>query len=125
MKLSAKYKENTLLFASVIIPSLNEDESLKEQFWNDFQAYFLALDIDVQNQLQLLVKAISALSIVYTFKGFNRLSFEQRKKYISRLFHFPIPMFVSGLTGLRSLFLFTYYTNETQWKKIKYNGPIQ
>lgn len=125
MKLSAEYKENTLLFASVILPSLNEDESLKEQFWNDFQAYFFGLDVDVQNQLQLLVKVIRFLSIVYNFKSFNRLNYVQRKKYITRLFQFPIPMFVSGLTGLRSLFLFSYYTNETQWKKIKYNGPIQ
>ena len=112
-----------MLFASVILPILEENEELKSQFWLDFHGFFLGQDKDVQNQLKLLIKVISSLSILYTFKSFKRLSFAQRQKYIESLFNFPIPLFVSGLTGLRSLCLFAFYSNEAQWKKINYHGP--
>lgn len=119
MSIAAKHKENTLLFASVILPILEEDESIKDQFWNDFEFFLSGQDIDIQNQLKLLIKLISYLSFLYTFKAFNRLSIKKRQKYIQKLFNFPIPMFVSGLTGLRSLCLFAFYTNESQRKKSK------
>lgn len=123
MNADEQHKENLLLFASVILPILHENEEVLERFWEDFQDYFLELEGDVQEQLKLLIKAISAMSFLYNFKSFRKLDFQQREKYIKKLFNFPIPLFVGGLTGLRSLCFFAFYTNESEWKKIKYNGP--
>lgn len=123
MSKTKEIDQDLLLFASVIITELEGDDVLKKEFWNSFHSMFLELDEDVQKQLKLLISAISMLSLVYTFQAFNKLDYTKRQNYISRLFNFPFSKFVSGLTGLRSLCLFAFYTQKEQWQKINYDGP--
>jgi hypothetical protein len=121
---SSKLNQNLMLFATVIIPELEGDSVRKRDFWNNYYTLFLEMDIDIQKQLEMLIKLISVLSFFYTFHAFNQLDFKQRQKYIKRLFNFPYSKIVSGLTGLRSLCLFAYYSQEDNWKEINYNGPV-
>jgi len=118
------FKENILLFAEIIVPELHKKASLKYAFIKNFKQLFLGLEKDSASKIKLLVNVIAKLSIVYNFKPFKELSFENRKKYIDKLFHFPVGKLVGGLTGLRSLVLISYYGIEDVWPTINYEGPI-
>ncbi len=118
-------KENILLFAEVIVPDLRHKTSLEYSFIKNFKQLFLGLEPDSASKIKLLVNVIDYLSIAYNFKSFEQLSFENRKKYIDKLFHFPVGKLVGGLTGLRSLVLISYYGIDEVWTTINYDGPIK
>lgn len=118
------FKENILLFAEVIVPELHKNTSLEYSFIKNFKQLFLGLEADSASKIKLLVNVIDKLSFVYNFASFENLSFEKRKKFIDKLFHFPIGKVVAGLTGLRSLVLISYYGIEGVWPRINYKGPV-
>lgn len=114
-----------LPFATVMIPDLEEMENERDDFYQSLKDFFKSIDAKTKKQLFLLLHLINFLSYLYNAKGFNKLSYSSRKKYIKKLFNLPINKIVGGLIGLRSLCFFTYYTQEKQWKKINYDGPIK
>lgn len=112
-------------FATIMIPDLEDSNDERDEFHESLLSFFKTIDVGTQKQLFLLLHLINFLSYVYNAKGFRKLSYQSRKVYIKKLFNFPINKVVGGLTGLRSLCFFTYYTQEQQWKKINYDGPIK
>jgi hypothetical protein len=123
---SGSSKSDTLInFASVMIPDLQESENEKGAFLLVLNRFFLSLDRPLRRKLDLLLQMVNFLSFFYNGRSFNRLSYSQKCKYIDRLFEFPVNTLISGLTGLRTLCFFAYYTDADQWKKINYEGPIK
>ncbi len=120
-----KFKQNIILFAEVIVPDLHQNTSLEYAFIKNFKQLFQGLEEDSASKLKLLVSVIDKLSFLYNFTSFEDLTFENRKKYIDKLFQFPIGTIVAGLTGLRSLVLISYYGIEEVWPTINYDGPIK
>jgi len=123
--MDSKFEQNIILFAEVIVPNLHENTSLENSFVKNFKQLFLGLEADSASKIKLLVNVIDKLSFVYNLKSFEKLSYEKRKKYIDKLFQFPIGKVVAGLTGLRSLIFISYYGIDKVWPIINYNGPIK
>ena len=123
--MDSKFEQNIILFAEVIVPNLHENTSLENSFVKNFKQLFLGLEADSASKIKLLVNVIDKLSFVYNLKSFEKLSYEKRKKYIDKLFQFPIGKVVAGLTGLRSLIFISYYGIDEVWPIINYNGPIK
>ena len=120
-----KFKQNIILFAEVIVPNLHKNTSLEYAFIKNFKELFQGLEEDSTTKIKLLVNVIDKLSFVYNFTSFENLSFEKRKNFINKLFHFPIGKVIAGLTGLRSLVLISYYGIDEVWPMINYDGPIK
>ena len=118
------FKGNILLFAEVIVPELKKNTTLEYAFIKNFKQLFLGLESESASKIKLLVSVIDKLSFVYNFTAFENLSFEKRKIFIDKLFHFPVGKVVAGLTGLRSLVLISFYGIEDVWPTISYEGPI-
>ena len=124
MKLSIKQREKLLGFARVIIPELEEENGLKNDFIIHFEKLFFSFDKDTQKKLLLFISVISVLSLFYNAKAFSRLTYDEQKTYIARLYNFPVAKIVSALTGLRTLCFISYYSIKEVWKTINYDGPI-
>jgi len=118
-------KQNIILFAEVIVPSLYQNASLEYSFIKNFEELFQGLEKDAISKIGLLVKLVGVLSYIYNLKSFEKLSYRKRQKYLDKLFQFPVGKIVAGLTGLRSLILISYYGIEEVWTTINYNGPIK
>ena len=123
--MDSKFKPNIILFAEVIVPYLHQKVSLKDSFIKNFMQLFNGLEEDSASKIKLLVQLISILSFIYNFKSFDKLSYVKRKKFIDKLYQFPVGKIVAGLTGLRSLVLISYYGIDEVWPTINYNGPIK
>lgn len=124
MTLSISHRKTVFLFASVIIPDLNQSTSLENDFILHFEKLFFGFDPDTQRKLKLFISIISILSFFYNARSFEKLSFEKRQNYIERLFNFPINKIISALTGLRTLCFISYYSLKEVWTSINYDGPI-
>ncbi len=122
--MNPNFKDNIILLAEVIVPEMYQNTSLKDTFIKNFKQMFYGLEEDSSIKIKLLVQVIEKMSYVYHFKSFSNLSFDKRKKYIDKLFNFPIGKIVAGLTGLRSLILISYYSIEQVWPSIHYDGPV-
>ncbi len=120
-----KFKQNVLLFAEVMVPDLHQNASLEYSFIKNFKQLFQGLEKDSADKIKLLVTLIETMSFIYNFRSFKKLSYEKRKKFIGRLYQFPVGKIVAGLTGLRSLILISYYGIEEVWPNINYDGPIK
>lgn len=120
-----KFKQNIILFAEVIVPSLHKNTSLKYTFIKNFKELFQGLEEDSASKIKLLVQLIGMMSYVYNFKSFDKLSYTKRKEFIDKLYQFPVGKIVAGLTGLRSLVLISYYGIDEVWPTINYDGPIK
>jgi|GEM_PF-2678722 len=118
------FKQNIILIAEVIVPELHDNDALKYTFIKNFKQVYQDLENDSATKIKLLVKLIEYLSFIYNFNSFENLNYIKRKKYINKLFHFPIGKIVAGLTGLRSLIFISYYSIDNIWPTINYNGPI-
>jgi len=118
------YKQTILHFAEVIIPDLQNNTALQYAFIKNFKQLINGLEPESASKIELLVKVIDKLSLIYNFQPFRKLSYEQRAKYINRLFNFPIGKVVGGLTGLRSIVMVSYYATEDVWLSINYDGPV-
>lgn len=123
--MNPKFKQNIILFAEVIVPSLHQNASLEYAFIKNFKQLFQGLEEDSATKIKLLVQFIDIMSYVYNFKSFNDLSYDKRQKFIDKLNQFPIGKIVAGLTGLRSLVLISYYGIDEVWPTINYDGPIK
>lgn len=110
-------------FATVLIPELESNTSLKKSFTDNFDELFSGLEDDSQQKLGLLVSLISALCFAYTFRRIGKLTYFKRKKFVDQLFSFPIAKVVGGVSGLKSLCFISFYGIEEVWKTIKYEGP--
>ncbi len=120
-----KFKQNIILFAEVIVPDLYKNTSLEYAFIKNFKELFQGLEEDSASKIKLLVQLIGMMSYVYNFKSFDKLSYTKRKKFIDKLYLFPVGKIVAGLTGLRSLVLISYYGIDEVWPTINYDGPIK
>jgi len=120
-----KFKQNVLLFAEVMVPDLHQNASLEYSFIKNFKQLFQGLEKDSADKIKLLVTLIETMSFIYNFRSFEKLNYENRKKFIGRLYQFPVGKIVAGLTGLRSLILISYYGIEEVWPNINYDGPIK
>ena len=118
------FKQNIILIAEVIVPELHDNDALKYTFIKNFKQVYQDLENDSATKIKLLVKLIEYLSFIYNFNSFENLNYIKRKKYINKLFHFPIGKIVAGLTGLRSLIFISYYSIDNIWPTINYDGPI-
>ncbi len=118
------FKQNIIFFAEVIIPDLRNNTSIEYAFIKNFKQLINGLEPESESKIKLLVKVIDKLSLVYNFQSFEKLSYKKRKKYIDRLFNFPMGKIVGGLTGLRSIVLISYYGIEDVWPSINYHGPV-
>ena len=123
--MDSKFEQNIILFAEGIVPDLYKNTSLEHSFVKNFKQLFIGLEADSASKIKLLVNVIDKLSFVYNLRSFEKLSYEKRKKYIDKLFQFPIGKVVAGLTGLRSLIFISYYGIDEVWPIINYNGPIK
>lgn len=122
--MNSKFKQTIILFTEVIIPDLRNNTSIKYAFIKNFKQLISGLEPDSESKIKLLVMVIDKLSLVYNFQSFEKLSYKQRKKYIDRLFNFPIGKIIGGLTGLRSIVMISYYGIDDVWKSIHYDGPV-
>ena len=120
-----KFKQNIILFAEVIVPSLHKNTSFEYAFIKNFKELFQGLEEDSASKIKLLVQLIGMMSYVYNFKSFDKLSYTKRKEFIDKLYQFPVGKIVAGLTGLRSLVLISYYGIDEVWPTINYDGPIK
>jgi len=118
------YKQTILHFTEVIIPDLQNNTALQYAFIKNFKQLIDGLEPESASKIKLLVKVIDKLSLIYNFQSFGKLSYDQRTKYIGRLFNFPIGKVVGGLTGLRSIVMISYYATEDVWSSINYDGPV-
>lgn len=123
--MNPKFKQNIILFAEVIVPSLHKNTSFEYAFIKNFKELFQGLEEDSASKIKLLVQLIGMMSYVYNFKSFDKLSYTKRKKFIDKLYLFPVGKIVAGLTGLRSLVLISYYGIDEVWPTINYDGPIK
>jgi len=120
-----KFKQNVLLFAEVMVPDLHQNASLEYSFIKNFKQLFQGLEKDSADKIKLLTTLIETMSFIYNFRSFEKLSYKKRRKFIDRLYQFPIGKIVAGLTGLRSLILISYYGIDEVWPIINYDGPIK
>lgn len=125
LDLTQKQRTTFLFFAEILIPDLKDDQEAKRKFLENFGVYFKSLDPSVQKQLSLLISLMNYLCFFYTGRVFNRCRAEQQEGFVQNLFYFPVAKVVSGVSGLRSLCMFIYYSDADQWKKLKYDGPIK
>lgn len=125
MNSDSEHSKSVILFASVIIPELEGNNSLKENFLINYWKLFSDVDKESQKKIRLLVSVISFLSLVYNLSSFSALSYAKRQAYINKLFHFPVKKLVGGLTGLRALSMISYYNIEEVMSEINYDGPIK
>jgi len=123
--MNPKFKQNIILFAEVIVPSLHQNTSFEYAFIKNFKKLFQGLEEDSASKIKLLVQLIDMMSYVYNFKSFDKLSYPKRKRFIDKLYLFPVGKIVAGLTGLRSLVLISYYGIDEVWPTINYDGPIK
>lgn len=114
----AKFKNNVILFAEIMVPDLQQKPELREGFYLNFNQLMSRLEFKADAKIKLLVSLIQILSICYHFKAFKNLSSKRRKRFIEKLFRFPIGKIVAGLTGLRSLVLISYYGLEPVYSQI-------
>jgi hypothetical protein len=125
MNSSSALSSVLLPFAEVMIPDLEKHRQERDEFQQNIARFFKTIDKGTQKQLYLLLTLVNLLSYLYNSRGFSKLDYGSRKVFVDKLFHFPVNKVVGGLTGLRALCFFTYYTQESQWKKINYDGPIK
>jgi hypothetical protein len=115
---------NTIyLFASVIIPELEDKPVLREKFIINFERLFIGLTEESKQKLIVLFLFITGMCLLYSFSSFNKLNNARRKRYVDRLFLFPNSKVIAGLTGLRTLCFISYYEMEELWSEINYEGP--
>lgn len=124
MTLSISQRKIVFLFASVIIPDLEQNILMERDFIINFEKLFFGFDPDTQKKLKLFISVISILSLFYNARSFDKLSYQKRQNYIERLFNFPITKIISALTGLRTLCFISYYSLKEVWTSINYDGPI-
>ena len=124
LKLSIDQREKLLGFAEVFIPELKGENDLLNDFVIQFEKLFFSFDRDTQKKLLLFISVLSFLSYFYTAKAYKRLSFDQQKSYLARIYNFPFAKIVSGFTGLRTLCFISYYSIKEVWKTIHYDGPL-
>lgn len=124
MKLSIDQREKLLGFAGVIIPDLRQENGLKNDFIIHFEKLFFGFDKDTQKKLLLFISVLSFLSLFYNAKAYSKLTYDEQKAYIDRLYNFPVAKIVSALTGLRTLCFISYYSIKEVWKTIHYDGPV-
>lgn len=125
MALTHKQRTTIVYFAEILIPDLKDNPDESRNFLEHFISYFKLQDLKIQKQLGLLILVINYLCVIFKGRTFNSCSDIQKESYVKRLFYFPIPKLINGVTGLRTLCLFTYYGHADQWKKLKYDGPIK
>ena len=120
LELSVYQREKLLGFARVFIPELENEID----FIFQFEILFSGFDKDTQKKLLLFISVLSFLSYFYTAKAYRRLSFDQQKSYLARIYNFPVAKIVSAFTGLRTLCFISYYSMQEVWKTIHYDGPL-
>ncbi len=122
--MDTSFKKNLIAIAEVVLPDIQTDAKLKEDFWNNFSYFFNDLDADSSGKLKLLTGVIAKLSWVYNVKSFNKLNVVSREHYLKKISDFPVSKITAGFTGLRNLIMVSYYSMNNTWDDINYDGPI-
>ena len=114
----AEFKNSVILFAEIMVPDLQQKPELREGFYLNFNQLMSRLEFKADAKIKLLVNLIQFLCICYHLRAFKNLSYIRRKRFIEKLFRFPIGKIVAGLAGLRSLVLISYYGLEPVYSQI-------
>lgn len=119
--LSTTLETKYLSIADIIIPDIADNHILRSAFIQNFNIFFGSLDSESASKIKLLIKVLSILAVIYTFKKIEKLSIEQRELFLEKIQHFPIAKIVGGFTGLRSLTFMSFYSMKESWESINYS----
>lgn len=103
--------------------ALNPDENEKNVVAH-VDAFLSEKDGKTKKTFHLLFFGFEYLPFLFYLKPFSKLPQTAQEKYLSFWENAPVKKFRTGFFGFKTLSLLGYYTDESCWKGIGYEGPL-
>ncbi|KAB2930254.1 MAG: hypothetical protein F9K24_17615 [Leptonema illini] len=110
--------------AEAIVPIAEGDASLQNEIVANFKQIYADLDAVSQKKILLFFKALRVLSFLRSFRDWRGMNAGERHRFFAAIESFPVGLIRAGFFGLRSLILLSYYSTQTAWQRIGYEGPL-
>ncbi|MBW7857957.1 MAG: hypothetical protein H3C43_06660 [Leptonema sp. (in: Bacteria)] len=117
-------KTDLCMLSTVIVTDAAGNSNLQNQIFENFKLLFQDLDSASQGKILLFFKALVILSYLLKFKDWRNMNNDDQLSFFRKIESFSVGLIRAGFFGLRSLIFLSYYSTETSWQRIGYQGPL-
>ncbi len=126
MKELSEKESEVLIHAGEVILGVSR-EKLEERYIEEIDSYLVGLPPWIKSQIHLLLRMfnlrLTSFFLMLKFEPFTKMNLQEKQRFIEKWAYSRIPLLRSGMTGLKSLCAWGYYSQEEHWKDFDFPGP--
>lgn len=106
------------------LPHLANNPKAAEATLENFNGIFHSLPEQNRKKIHVLIRLIMVSYGFRYFHSFKTGSLSSQTAWLRKWSKSPVPKIRAGVNGLRTLVLLSYYSSESSWAAIGYEGPL-